>query len=219
MKNTISSTAWEKRKGLIIKLYQEEDWPLKQVLKSIRSDTFNPSESQLRSRLRKWGVTKRSRRCSRNRSIVGHQGNRCSETYLNSPIYNGDTRLYSVDMNKRSENVIRHIPEIYSTMHDIQTAGGILSQYSFHSSNSVMSTISPHGECYDVSPGNCPEFLHHTHKYDSSALEQPGAELLMSQWPIVMGYNMLPDAHVSPFPAQLDWVHTTGCQLVFQPPQ
>ncbi|KAB8213387.1 hypothetical protein BDV33DRAFT_229657 [Aspergillus novoparasiticus] len=190
------------------------------------------SKSQLRCRLRK----------CRNRSIVGHQGNRCSETDLNSPIYNGDTRLYSVDMNKRSEKDTRLIPEIYSTIQDIQTAGGILSQYSFHSSNSVMSTISPHWECHDVSPGNCPGFLHHTHKYDSSALEQPGAELPLSQWPMVMGYNMLPEgmthdparrfytaafsdsfmrqpAHVAPFPAQLDWVHTPGCQLVFQPPQ
>ncbi|PIG81919.1 hypothetical protein AARAC_002199 [Aspergillus arachidicola] len=42
MKHTISFRMWEMKRGLIIKLYQEEEWPLKQVLKRIRSDTFNP---------------------------------------------------------------------------------------------------------------------------------------------------------------------------------
>ncbi|KAJ5108725.1 hypothetical protein N7456_005400 [Penicillium angulare] len=61
MKTSISSDVWEKKKGLIAKLYMEEEWPLKQVIKQIRSDDFNPSETQLRSRLKKWRVTKPSR--------------------------------------------------------------------------------------------------------------------------------------------------------------
>jgi hypothetical protein len=46
---------------MIAKLYMEDEWPLKHVIKQIRSDDFNPSETQLRSRLKKWRVTKPSR--------------------------------------------------------------------------------------------------------------------------------------------------------------
>ena len=42
MKTSISSDVWEKKKALIAKLYMEEEWPLKQVIKQIRSDDFNP---------------------------------------------------------------------------------------------------------------------------------------------------------------------------------
>jgi hypothetical protein len=42
MKTSIPSDVWEKKKALIAKLYKEEEWPLKQVIKKIRSDNFNP---------------------------------------------------------------------------------------------------------------------------------------------------------------------------------
>lgn len=42
MKTSISSDVWEKKKAVIAKLYMEEEWPLKQVIKQIRSDDFNP---------------------------------------------------------------------------------------------------------------------------------------------------------------------------------
>ncbi|KAL4770944.1 hypothetical protein BDW60DRAFT_70435 [Aspergillus nidulans var. acristatus] len=63
MKNSvpISSDVWEEKKALIAALYKDEEWPLKQVIKKIRSENFNPSETQLRSRLKKWRVTKPSR--------------------------------------------------------------------------------------------------------------------------------------------------------------
>ncbi|KAJ0420444.1 hypothetical protein BJY00DRAFT_284390 [Aspergillus carlsbadensis] len=57
----IPSDVWEEKKALIAALYKDEEWPLKQVIKKIRSDNFNPSETQLRSRLKKWRVTKPSR--------------------------------------------------------------------------------------------------------------------------------------------------------------
>ncbi|KAL4753369.1 hypothetical protein BDW72DRAFT_31668 [Aspergillus terricola var. indicus] len=57
----ISSDVWEEKKALIAALYKDEEWPLKQVIKKIRSENFNPSETQLRSRLKKWRVTKPSR--------------------------------------------------------------------------------------------------------------------------------------------------------------
>ncbi|KAL3472424.1 hypothetical protein BJX99DRAFT_215680 [Aspergillus californicus] len=57
----IPSDVWEDKKALIAALYKDEEWPLKQVIKKIRSDNFNPSETQLRSRLKKWRVTKPSR--------------------------------------------------------------------------------------------------------------------------------------------------------------
>ncbi|PGG98803.1 hypothetical protein GX51_06599 [Blastomyces parvus] len=61
MKNSIPSEVWEDKRAEIAALYKEEEWPLKQVIKKIRSDNFNPTETQLRSRLKKWGVTKPSR--------------------------------------------------------------------------------------------------------------------------------------------------------------
>ncbi|KAL1848822.1 hypothetical protein Plec18170_007837 [Paecilomyces lecythidis] len=61
MKNVIPAELWEKNKALIIKYYTEEEWPLKQVIKKIRTADFNPSETQLRSRLKKWRITKPSR--------------------------------------------------------------------------------------------------------------------------------------------------------------
>jgi hypothetical protein len=61
MKTSIPSEVWEKKKSLIAKLYKDEEWPLKQVIKQIRTEDFNPSETQLRSRLKKWRVTKPSR--------------------------------------------------------------------------------------------------------------------------------------------------------------
>lgn len=42
MKNSIPSDVWEKKRALIAKLYKDEEWPLKQVIKQIRSDDFNP---------------------------------------------------------------------------------------------------------------------------------------------------------------------------------
>ncbi|KAI3293740.1 hypothetical protein DTO002I6_4686 [Penicillium roqueforti] len=69
MKTSISSEVWEKKKALISKLYMEDEWPLKQVIKQIRTDDFNPSETQLRSRLKKWRVTKPSRQ-TRKKSLA-----------------------------------------------------------------------------------------------------------------------------------------------------
>ncbi|KGO77123.1 hypothetical protein PITC_023650 [Penicillium italicum] len=73
MKTSISSDVWEKKKALISKLYMEEEWPLKQVIKQIRTDDFNPSETQLRSRLKKWRVTKPSRQ-TRKKSMASGSG-------------------------------------------------------------------------------------------------------------------------------------------------
>lgn len=42
MKTSIPSDVWEKKKGLIARLYKDEEWPLKQVIKQIRTDDFNP---------------------------------------------------------------------------------------------------------------------------------------------------------------------------------
>ncbi|EER25793.1 hypothetical protein D8B26_004094 [Coccidioides posadasii str. Silveira] len=61
MKKTIPSDVWDSKKDEISNLYEVEEWPLKQVMKKIRSESFDPTETQLRSRLKKWGVKKLSR--------------------------------------------------------------------------------------------------------------------------------------------------------------
>ncbi|KAB8213377.1 hypothetical protein BDV33DRAFT_184887, partial [Aspergillus novoparasiticus] len=58
MKHQMSSDAWETNKPLIIELYKHEGWPVKHMLKRIRTSNFNPSDSQVRSRLKRWGITK-----------------------------------------------------------------------------------------------------------------------------------------------------------------
>ncbi|QSS56451.1 hypothetical protein I7I53_04665 [Histoplasma capsulatum var. duboisii H88] len=92
MKNSIPSEVWEDKRAEIAALYKEEEWPLKQVIKKIRSDDFNPTETQLRSRLKKWGVTKPSRQKRKKQSdglttspTVKHP-NRLELTTLNEPL-------------------------------------------------------------------------------------------------------------------------------------
>jgi hypothetical protein len=41
MKTSITSDVWEKKKALIYKLYMEDKWPLKQIIKKITTDGFN----------------------------------------------------------------------------------------------------------------------------------------------------------------------------------
>ncbi|KAL4777949.1 hypothetical protein BJX76DRAFT_363200 [Aspergillus varians] len=62
MKNAISPDIWETKRMLITKLYKDEEWPLKQVIKLVQTRDFHPTESQLRSRLKKWHITKPSRK-------------------------------------------------------------------------------------------------------------------------------------------------------------
>ncbi|KAJ9326513.1 hypothetical protein DTO027B5_259 [Paecilomyces variotii] len=62
MKHSIPPEVWEKNKPDIVYYYVTEEWPLKQVIKKIRTKDFHPSETQLRSRLKKWRITKPSRR-------------------------------------------------------------------------------------------------------------------------------------------------------------
>ncbi|KAL2812945.1 hypothetical protein BJX63DRAFT_432236 [Aspergillus granulosus] len=62
MKSVISPDIWENKRLLITKLYKDEEWPLKQVIKLVQTNDFHPSESQLRSRLKKWQITKPSRK-------------------------------------------------------------------------------------------------------------------------------------------------------------
>ena len=71
-------------------------------------------------------------------------------------------------------------------------------------------------------------------------MERPRAELTSSQWPMIMGYGILPEdathesaarfyttepsgmfmhqpVQFTSFSPQSDWVHTPDCQLVYQP--
>ncbi|KAJ5929726.1 hypothetical protein N7454_006676 [Penicillium verhagenii] len=86
MKTSISSDVWENKKALIAKLYMEEEWPLKQVIKQIRSEDFNPSETQLRSRLKKWRVTKPSRQTRKKPSADDDDSDKDVKRSSTSPI-------------------------------------------------------------------------------------------------------------------------------------
>ncbi|KAE8334459.1 hypothetical protein BDV24DRAFT_170173 [Aspergillus arachidicola] len=82
MKHRITFNMWEQKKGLIIQLYREEGWPLKQVIKRVRSDEFDPSENQLRSRLRKWCITKSPHRQRCPNSLKNQGGADSNGNYL-----------------------------------------------------------------------------------------------------------------------------------------
>ncbi|KAA8647861.1 Clr5 domain-containing protein [Aspergillus tanneri] len=62
MARKITKEIWDAKRRKIVTLYRDEEWPLKQVIKHIVDDNFRPSEAQLRSKLKKWRVTKPSRR-------------------------------------------------------------------------------------------------------------------------------------------------------------
>ncbi|KAB8212737.1 hypothetical protein BDV33DRAFT_210937 [Aspergillus novoparasiticus] len=82
MKHRIAFNMWEKKKNLIIQLYREEGWPLKQVVKRVRSHEFDLSENQLRGRLKKWCITKSSRHQKWPKSLTNE--NRADPTSNNS---------------------------------------------------------------------------------------------------------------------------------------
>jgi hypothetical protein len=42
MRHDISLGVWESKRALITKLYKEEEWPLKHVIRVIQTDTFRP---------------------------------------------------------------------------------------------------------------------------------------------------------------------------------
>ncbi|KAI9728511.1 MAG: hypothetical protein M1834_007649 [Cirrosporium novae-zelandiae] len=54
----IPRDVWEEKKPEIIRLYQQEGYPLKLLMRTLQSEEFNPNESQLRSRLKRWKITK-----------------------------------------------------------------------------------------------------------------------------------------------------------------
>jgi hypothetical protein len=43
MKTSIPSDVWETKRSEIAVLYKDEEWPLKQVIKRIRTEDFNPT--------------------------------------------------------------------------------------------------------------------------------------------------------------------------------
>ncbi|KAB8212770.1 hypothetical protein BDV33DRAFT_186201 [Aspergillus novoparasiticus] len=59
--NSISTDDWETKKPSIVRLYRDHNWTVREVLNEVRTHSFDPSEGQLRHRLKKWGVTKATR--------------------------------------------------------------------------------------------------------------------------------------------------------------
>ncbi|KAL8685623.1 MAG: hypothetical protein Q9224_005745, partial [Gallowayella concinna] len=62
MAPTITSQQWDERKEEILRLYIGDGLALKPVMRAMRSERFDPTESQYRTRLKKW-----QRRKPRNR--------------------------------------------------------------------------------------------------------------------------------------------------------
>lgn len=54
MSSTITPEQWDQRKEEILRLYIDEGWALKPVMRAMRSDDFHPTESQYRTKLKKW---------------------------------------------------------------------------------------------------------------------------------------------------------------------
>ncbi|KAA8642343.1 Clr5 domain-containing protein [Aspergillus tanneri] len=111
MKNSIPPDVWERKKSLIAKLYKDEEWPLKQVIKKIRSDDFNPSETQLRSRLKKWRVNKSSRQTRKS-----HNGQQESAWNDSRPTSRGNSSSVSPRTQMRSiqQSHAAHVPTTQS---------------------------------------------------------------------------------------------------------
>ncbi|KAL9580713.1 MAG: hypothetical protein Q9212_004327 [Teloschistes hypoglaucus] len=53
---------WKERKEEILRLYIDEQWTLKLVMRAMRTSDFDPSESQYRTKLKKWKLRKPRKR-------------------------------------------------------------------------------------------------------------------------------------------------------------
>ncbi|KKK13554.1 hypothetical protein ARAM_001720 [Aspergillus rambellii] len=97
MKSAIPPDIWETKRLLITKLYKEEEWPLKQVIKLVQTRDFHPSESQLRSRLKKWQITKPSRKkYDGSRRLSGSKKNRAEQSHTDTRSFvMSSSRIYS----------------------------------------------------------------------------------------------------------------------------
>ncbi|KAB8213388.1 hypothetical protein BDV33DRAFT_64042 [Aspergillus novoparasiticus] len=90
---------WESKKNMIVKLYQEEGWPVKHVIKRIRTDTFDPTETQLRSRLKKWRVTK----LSQERSLINRSACHNDSTHRTDESFDTHIPVFSVGDSEQPE--------------------------------------------------------------------------------------------------------------------
>ncbi|KAB8228049.1 Clr5 domain-containing protein [Aspergillus alliaceus] len=165
MKHKIASNMWETKKGLIIQLYQDEEWPLKQVLKRIRTHTFNPSEVQLRSRLKKWRITKLSHRRHK-RSLLNQLEDSGIKSFSKKPSSADQTPVYSrydasqptapATMNKTLPEEDRYSAESGGTTHLPSTTRVLVPHTISNSFIPTMSAVSPQCECHDLPSGYCP---------------------------------------------------------------
>ncbi|KAB8213581.1 hypothetical protein BDV33DRAFT_184491 [Aspergillus novoparasiticus] len=103
MKDNLSSDTWENKKHLIIELYKGEGWPVKQVIKRLRTSNFNPSDGQLRSRLKKWGITKSSRSRRVKNSINTKGVDSCNTAQFKHTTLDGGKSILSNTENGRSK--------------------------------------------------------------------------------------------------------------------
>ncbi|KAH8696376.1 hypothetical protein BGW36DRAFT_428395 [Talaromyces proteolyticus] len=142
MNNAIPSDIWETKRILITKLYKDEEWPLKHVIKLIRTSEFCPSETQLRSRLKKWHITKPSRkkygshktRSEKRTSPEGSQSSpflSCSSGDMKQKLPIVHLEPFQYDRNSRKHDSIppekeeRSIPKLSSAeQHMLETQSG-----------------------------------------------------------------------------------------------
>ncbi|KAJ5565288.1 hypothetical protein N7513_001530 [Penicillium frequentans] len=190
MKTSISSDVWEKKKALIAKLYMEEEWPLKQVIKQIRSDDFNPSETQLRSRLKKWRVTKPSRQTRKKPNADDDDSDKDVKRSSTSP----HSRPSPVRTEKSRPNwsTYPYAPELQSNDHPKWTA-------------SLPSQLTPSPSVEHGLMVERPS-VHYDHSPTTSSFEQPAQtspvdEALMLNTtsvltPTYAGYPLSPDSGV-----------------------
>ncbi|KAL9613487.1 MAG: hypothetical protein Q9167_001983 [Letrouitia subvulpina] len=78
MGSPISLEQWEKRKPEIMRLYYDVQMPLKSVMREIRSSDFDPSESQYRTKLRKWPRRKYKKSAGKTYSLEGPEASSTS---------------------------------------------------------------------------------------------------------------------------------------------
>ncbi|KAB8213984.1 hypothetical protein BDV33DRAFT_209698 [Aspergillus novoparasiticus] len=103
MKHKSAPDIWEKKKHLIIDLYKHEGWPVKQVIKKVRTGDFNPSDGQLRSRLKKWGITKFPRQRKVKNSVDMNRVVACNTGKFKHTIFSGEKPILPGAENEHSD--------------------------------------------------------------------------------------------------------------------
>ncbi|KAL9011566.1 MAG: hypothetical protein Q9173_003603 [Seirophora scorigena] len=95
MSSTITADQWNQRKEEILRLYIDEGWTLKPVMRKMRSPDFHPTESQYRTKLKRW----KRRKPRQNHQPRAHTAPPIARVTVSQPSTQGSDQVQSHSQN------------------------------------------------------------------------------------------------------------------------